>query len=474
MRFFYFKTAVTALLLTATVAEMSAQSAIYACGHIRRTRATAINNLRNSGYTTAILFNVDVAPDGTLTTDYNWDKQEAAEAGGIICQNGAYVFNKYQPNYVTDIKKLVTAPTSINRIEICIGGWGNGAYGHIRDYINKYGCGEETALYRNFKALKEAIPEIVAVNNDQEQDYDLVTAVKFHRMMAELGYKTTIAPYTNRDYWRNLVARLNEKPGTCDIIYLQIYGGGAGNNPADWKVFGDVPMYVGFDCEASADLGDMVRKFENWRDNDGAVGGFLWNYNSEARNVNEWATAINRVFRTKTTDKPVATFYQDIDYGGYAVSLPEGVFTQADIALYGLKAQDITSFKVDEGYKVTLYKGAYNGGTFKTWSEPVSWIGPDWNDQARSIKIESDGTNGIASPDNVSDGRLSVDLVSDNGVLEVSGVPNAAVKLFTMSGQQVLTARITALGSVSVDVSSLPDGVYVVSSEGQSTKVVKR
>ena len=99
-------------LLVAGAADLYAQSAIYACGHIRRTRETAIPNLKNSGYTTAILFNVNVEKDGSLTTDYSWDSQTPAEAGGIICQNGEYVFDRYQPHYVDDIKSLVTQPTT--------------------------------------------------------------------------------------------------------------------------------------------------------------------------------------------------------------------------------------------------------------------------------------------------------------------------------------------------------------------------
>lgn len=89
------KTAIMLSLLVAGAADLYAQSAIYACGHIRRTRETAITNLKNSGYTTAILFNVNVEKDGSLTTDFSWDTQTAAEAGGIICQNGEYVFDRY-------------------------------------------------------------------------------------------------------------------------------------------------------------------------------------------------------------------------------------------------------------------------------------------------------------------------------------------------------------------------------------------
>ena len=220
--------AVLSFMLLAGAADVCAQSGIYACGHMRRHRDYAITNLRNSGYTTAILFNVNVEEDGSLTTDYSWSSQTAAEAGGIICRDGAYVFDKYQPHYVSDVQALLTEPTSVNRIEICIGGWGNGSYGNIRKLVERDGTGEETVLYRNFKALKEALPEIVAVNNDQEQDYNLASAVSFHRMLAEIGYKTTIAPYTNKSYWQNFVRQLNSTPGTCELVYLQIYGGGAG------------------------------------------------------------------------------------------------------------------------------------------------------------------------------------------------------------------------------------------------------
>ena len=86
------------LLGAIAVADVSAQSAIYACGHIRRSRTTAITKLRNSGYTTAIIFNINVEVDGSLTTDFSWDSQTAAEAGGIICRDGKYTFGTYQPN----------------------------------------------------------------------------------------------------------------------------------------------------------------------------------------------------------------------------------------------------------------------------------------------------------------------------------------------------------------------------------------
>ncbi len=458
-------------LMIAGAADLYAQSAIYACGHIRRNRTQAITNLRNSGYTTAILFNVNVESDGTLTTDYDWNNQRPAEAGGIICQNGQYVFNEYQPYYVADIKSLMKEPTSINRIEICIGGWGNGSYGNIKKLVESDGTGEESILYKNFKALKETLPEIVAVNNDQEQDYDLSSAVKFHKMLAEIGYKTTVAPYTYKEYWEQLVSELNATTGTCDLIYLQTYGGGAANNPSDWKVFGDVPMFIGFDCEASADLGTMQSKFENWRNNDGVTGGFLWNYNSEARDHNEWATAINRVFDTKTAEQPVATFYQDINYGGYAISLPVGSFSQAELALYGLKARDISSLKIDNGYKVTLYLGSAMKGTKNSWSESTPYVGDPWNDKFRSLVIEP--TDAGLNPVNETNQNIEIEISPDSQYISVKGSCRENISICDMTGIKIIEATPAPTGATFIGIDTLSDGIYIVRADNQSIKICK-
>lgn len=359
-----YKGIILVLLLTMVSTDILAQSGIYVCGYFRRNRPYTVTKIKNSGYTNAILFNVDIQEDGTLTTDYNWSTQTPAEAGGIICKDGQYVFGQYQPNYANDVKLLLVAPTSVQRIEICIGGWGNGSYGKIKALIEKEGSSSTSMLYKNFKALKEAIPEIVAVNNDQEQDYDLTTALRFHRMMFDLGYKTTIAPYMNSSYWQSLVTGLNNsKNGACD-------------------------------------LAGMETKFKNWKNTSKASGGFLWNYNSDARVVNDWATAINRIFSTRTVPDSIlgVKVYSDSNYGGYSISLPEGKFTQADLAVFGLKARDLASLQVTDGYKVYLYKGTACIGTSLDLTASSTYVGDSWNNTVCSIKVEN-LTSGIQSVD---------------------------------------------------------------------------
>ena len=370
------------ILVFSGVSKTIAQSTgVYVGGHIRRERPGTIEKLRNSGFTYVILFNINVEPDGTLTTD-----------GETVCKDGKYVFGNTQPNYVSDIKKLKQAPTTISRIEICIGGWGNKSFSRIKELINSHGVGSGTILYKNFKALKNAIPEIDAVNNDDEHCYDVATAVKFHQMMYKLGYKTTIAPYTNRSFWENLVSQLGDR---CDRVLIQCYDGGAGNNPSDWH-FGNRAVHAGRMNYQEGGVDACVAQMESWKKNNGVSGGFIWLYNDETWNLNQWATRMLRVFGTKKCDDNIASLYADSDYRGYSKSLGEGSYTQADLAMYGISAKDISSLKVTKGFKVTIYEDDNFNGKSKSYTAPESFVGEEWNDKMSSLKVEAYGKSGLS------------------------------------------------------------------------------
>lgn len=445
--------------------EVSAQSAIYACGHIRRQRDVAIDNLRNSGYTTVILFNVTVEPDGTLTTDYNWSMQAPAEAGGIICKDGKYVFDEYQPYYKEDVKMIVSPPTSVERLEICIGGWTNGSYGNIKKLIEKEGTGTESILYRNFKALKEALPDVEAVNNDQEQDYDVNTAIEFHKMMFELGYKTTIAPYTRQAYWKQMVEELNSEKDICDRIYLQMYGGGSSNQPSKWQVFGDIPMYIGFDCEVSSNMNTMNSTFNKWKDTPNVEGGFLWNYNNEDRNHNQWASAINRIFRSPEIETPAVTLFEKSNFGGYAVQLGEGIYTAPELAVRGMASKDISSFVLGEGYKITLFKQPDLTGDFLTWDKSAETLPAPWDNQASSVIIEAD-PNGIYSPD-----LEELKITGDSDGLIIRGLRlEDSVTIFSLSGNKVFEEKGIEGSVLRIANKNLTTGIYIIKIADKSYK----
>ena len=272
------------ILLGISVAvELLAQSSIYVGGHFRRERPYTVTTLKSSGFDCVILFNVNVETDGTLTTD-----------GDTICYQGKYVFAKKHPYYISDVKSLKVPPTSVTRIEICIGGWGNESYDHIKSLINLSGTGSSTTLYKNFKILKDSIPEIDAVNNDDEHAYDSNTAIRFHVMMAQLGFKSSLAPYTNKSYWTAIATGINNNiPGTVDRILIQCYDGGAGNNPSDWHI-NNIPLHAG--RLNYQDFNQTKTVMQTWKNEKDVVGGFFWVYNDETWNLSKYAIMTNSIF----------------------------------------------------------------------------------------------------------------------------------------------------------------------------------
>lgn len=412
------KNTLLVLGLLLTFADAFAQSAyrevsgIYAGGHIRRGRPATITKLRNSGFTYVILFNVDVKADGTLTTD-----------GDTICYNGKYVFDKTNPYYQEDIANLKTEPTSISRIEICIGGWGNGSYGNIKNLINTNGTGISTMLYRNFRALKKAVPEIDAINNDQEQDYDVETAAKFHIMMYNIGYKTTFAPYTYYSYWTALNDKIRaSKPNAVERVMVQCYDGGAGNlnNVGSWYFTGVSERHAGLlDYSNDWSVERNLAQFQSWKDQGVATGGFVWLYNDgydETWDLNGWASGMNRIYGAITVpeDEVVVKCYSEKNYKGYCVSLPPGEFSQGDLAVYGLKAKDLSSFEIlDDLYQVRLYKTPNFTGTYTKRTNSAKALTTSYDNQVCSIVIEPNPT-GIKTTD---DSQLT----TDNSIYNLSG-----------------------------------------------------
>ncbi|MEA4975640.1 MAG: RICIN domain-containing protein [Paludibacter sp.] len=343
--------------LSCLTATMLADSGIYICGHFRRDRTRTVTALKASGFTFGILFNVHVEPDGTLITD-----------GEVICKDGQYVFDQKvagypndiaQVDYVDDVNALLSGKTSLLRLEHCIGGWGNHAYKNISDLVNAQGTGPTSILYRNFKALKDAIPAVIAVNNDIEHDYEANSQSQFHIMLHDIGFKTTIAPYTNKSYWDSFVAKVEAaRPGAVDRNYLQIYGGGSNNNPQNWRI-GNLPIYGSRDIEANPGLThqEIVTAMTNWKSSAGIVGGFYWNYNY-ARDLKKFAAPVNEVFgggAVADRGSIVAMVYPVKDYKAPQTDFVLGSYTKSQIQTKGFDVSKLASLRIKEGVKMVLF-----------------------------------------------------------------------------------------------------------------------
>src|SRR5215475_488511 len=208
-----------------------------------------------TGFTTLITFAMHVDTDGTLEI-----------GGGPVCTNGVYVGPS---NWASLISTVKTPPTTVTRYEVCIGGWLDTSYDNIKSLVASQGTVPSSVLYRNFQALKTAVPGIDAINDDDEQTYDLTSSVSFANMLGALGYKFTTAPYTSQSFWVNL----NNSVTNCDYIYLQCYAGGAGNDPGQWNTaFGHgVKVIPGQESNTSSPA-----TFRNWYLQTGAPGGFYY------------------------------------------------------------------------------------------------------------------------------------------------------------------------------------------------------
>lgn len=102
----------------------------------------------------------------------------------------------------------------------------------------------------------------------------------------------------------------------------------------------------------------------------------------------------NQQWKILSYVQPV-TVYKDADYQGFDLDLLEGEYASEWLELFGIGANQISSFKVSKGYKVTLYSEDGLTGNSVSYDADVSRIGEEWNDRAVSIKVEAWGVQGF-------------------------------------------------------------------------------
>ena len=224
-----------------------------------------LRDVKEAGWDTIMLWSVHVYDDGTL---YLNDLK--------VAENGEFVGGDTMKGGWQYLKE---EPTTVNRIELSVGAWGTKDFEAISALINRDGIGEDTILYKNFKALIDACGAD-AINYDDESNYNVEDAVKFGQMVESMGLKVTLCPFNQMDYWVNVYKGLG--PDLCDRIYLQCYDGGAYNNVREWyNAFGGVKIIPGYWClhynKSAGDTAEQVKeKLEGCKRN--ITGGFMWLY----------------------------------------------------------------------------------------------------------------------------------------------------------------------------------------------------
>lgn len=277
-----------------TVPPTGSYSAVFGGGSFYSGGDAVILDLKNSGFTTAILWTIHINEDGSMVFN---DK-------AVIDKDGNYIGD---PEWGTRLAKLLEAPTTIDRIELGIGAWGSKSWENIKKLIDEEGTGLDTKLYKAIKKLKE-ITGASAINFDDEYTYDVASTVEFSLMLSDLDLKIGLCPYTRTDYWQAVYEQVEqESPGTIDRVYLQCYDGGAGNNTLSWnQYFENVKVSMGLWCKNGGNCsnGDSPSEIQSkiTQNKNHLAGGFIWLYEDIQKctaygKTQAYANAINNGMR---------------------------------------------------------------------------------------------------------------------------------------------------------------------------------
>ena len=272
-------------------AQTTPESVIYGGGPFYDGGIPAMNILRQSGFTTVMLWTIHVNSNGDLV--YN---------DHLVVSNGTFVGKSSWPSELATLKQ---APTSVKRLEISVGSWGVKDFENIKNLVASQGTGSSSILYKNFAALKSALG-VDAISFDNEDLYDVSSSVSFGNMLANLGYKITLCPYTNVSYWQSVKTQLG---ANVDRIYLQVYDGGAGNNPATWSTQLGMTVMPGLDSKTSSGgntPSQVNSRMSNWKASANINGGFIWYYDAILNNPSggsaaDYAAAINNALSSPSS-----------------------------------------------------------------------------------------------------------------------------------------------------------------------------
>ena len=227
--------------------------------------------LTSSGFNSLIIFNIGIIDNGDIMYYSNTPGSKDA----LVASNGSYVGGAALAAKVLSFK---TGNSSIDRVEISTNAQ------HVKDLMHSPGADSTTNLYRNFAALKTAW-NLDALNSDDESIYDVASTVKFAQMLGVIGYKYTIAPYTNTAFWVSIKTQLNKDLDNplVDRVYLQCYDGGADNDPRSWQSslgMKVVPLlWVTNDSKPSdgTTAAQAKSRFSGWEKGGALAGGGYWN-----------------------------------------------------------------------------------------------------------------------------------------------------------------------------------------------------
>jgi len=413
-------------LFTGNFYTYSQTSAVYGGGPFYSGGQPVMDDLRASGFNTIILWTLHVSDVGNM----NFNEIP------VIDTRGNYIGD---PEWTDRIASLKQSPTSVTRVELGIASAGATDFENIETIINREGTGPNTVLYKAFQNLK-TVTNADAVNFDDESNYDVRTMVQFAVMLSDIGYKVTLVPYTRRSFWQEVYNQVEaQRPGTIDKVYLQVYAGGAGNNPASWNgAFGNLKVIPGLwsrhgnNCVSGNTPAQVQSRMEGWKSD--ISGGFMWLYDditacsAPGRQTKDYANAINTALGS--TPQPPT---------GSSNIAPNAAIT-------------VSSEYVDPNWSkeklIDNIIGQNANGEWASGGEQTPYAQLTWNQTVKINKIVLfDRPNTI---EKINSGVLNF---SDGSSINVSNLPdNGAAKEIVFAEKEVTSVRFQVTNGVGPNV----------------------
>ena len=271
------------LLTTASSLAQIGLTGIFGGGPFYKNASKNIMEIENSGFTEAIVWSIEVSSTG----DLNFNGEFPLTSGGV------YVGNQTHSDFPGNMALLKQG--TVKRVTFSIGSSNFGDWQDITALVESQGTGPNSILYKDFAALKAAIPALDAIDFDDENSFNSPTTIAFGVMLGQLGYHVAPDAFDMSSYWTNVVAQINaQAPGTVDGVHLQAYAGGSGNNPCVGWNFGTVPVWPGL-WDLNYTPSQVQTIMSGWHSQCGINGGFMWLYDDFVGTglAAQYAAAIN-------------------------------------------------------------------------------------------------------------------------------------------------------------------------------------
>jgi len=457
------------LLAMASASAQTGYTGIFGGGPFYKNAASNITEIENSGFTEAIVWSVEVNSVG----DLNFNGEFPLTSGGV------YVGNATHSDFASNMALLKQG--TVKRITFSVGSSNVGDWQDIKALVNSQGTGPSSILYKDFQALKAAIPSLDAVDFDDENSFDSASTIAFGVMLGNLGYHVNPDAFDNASYWTNVVTQINTQlPGTVDGVHLQAYAGGSGNNPCSGWNFGSVPVFPGL-----WDLNDTPSQVETimsgWHSQCGIIGGFMWLYDDFVGNglAAQYAAAINTAVSSSgfTLSGPIGVFLNQSSTTNATITIkPSNGFTGTVTLTVSTLPKGVTASVQGTGNtRRVVFKATASGvtginsvtvtGTSGTIVQTVSFP------LAVSAAV---GTTGLGTPVNLSADFNLNGIYTDGTTYTTGGLDGQGYSYSSnlLTGARVFNSDLLQFGAANVPDAVTCTGQIVALPSGQFSGLV--